>query len=95
MVDGLERGRILYTDGRKVDRDIGEGRLVEVKARWKKGALEVERKGERGSQRERYRLSEDGQRLTVEASVQMGRMGKIEFQRVYDRVEATSALTPQ
>ena len=95
VVDGADRARILYTDGRKVNRDYGEGRLVEVKARWKKGVLQIDRKGERGSQRERYKLSEDGQRLTVEASVQMGQMGKIEFQRVYDRVEATTGITPQ
>ena len=95
VVDGADRARILYTDGRKVNRDYGEGRLVEVKARWKKGVPQIDRKGERGSQRERYKLSEDGQRLTVEASVQMGQMGKIEFQRVYDRVEATTGITPQ
>ena len=59
------------------------------------GVLQIDRKGERGSQRERYKLSEDGQRLTVEASVQMGQMGKIEFQSVYDRVEATTGITPQ
>ena len=95
VVDGAERARILYTDGRKVNRDYGEGRLVEVKARWKKGVLEVERKGERGTQRERYLLSEDGQRLEVEAKIEMGQMGKIEIKRVYDRIEATPELTPQ
>jgi len=95
VIDGAERARIVYTDGRKVNRDYGEGRLVEVKARWKKGVLQIDRKGERGTQRERYRLSEDGQRLTVEASIQMGPMGKIEIQRVYDRVEASTEIKPQ
>jgi len=91
VVDGAERGRIVYTDGRKVNRDYGEGRLVEVKARWKKGVLQIDRKGERGSQRERYQLSEDGQRLTVEATLQMGQMGKIEIssQVAPTRVELT------
>ncbi len=95
VIDGAERARIVYTDGRKVNRDYGEGRLVEVKARWKKGVLQIDRKGERGSQRERYQLSEDGKRLTVEASVQMGEMGKIEIRRVYDRVEASTEITPR
>ena len=95
IIDAAERGRVLYTDGRKVNRDYGEGRLVEVKARWKKGVLEVERKGERGTQRERYRLSEDGQRLTIESRIEMGRMGKIEIERVYDRAEASPEINPR
>ena len=95
IIDAAERGRVLYTDGRKVNRDYGEGRLVEVKARWKKGVLEVERKGERGSQRERYRLSEDGQRLTLESRIEMGRMGKFEIERVYDRAEASAEINPR
>ena len=95
VVDGAERGRIVYTDGRKVNRDYGEGRLVEVKARWKKGVLEIERKGERGTQRESYRLSDDGQQLLIKSKLQMGGMGSMEIERVYDRAEGSTEVTPQ
>ena len=81
--------RVFYTDGRMTE-DLEAG-LLEAKASWKKGKrIEIERLSPHGGTlTETYKLSADGARLLVKTKMEgNGRMRKLTFQRVYDRVPA-------
>ena len=83
--DGAEN--IFYTDGRMTE-DLETG-LLEATASWKKGQrIEIERLSPQGGTiTEKYELSDDGSQLLVKTKMESsGRMPKISFQRVYDRV---------
>ncbi len=83
--DGAEN--VFFTDGRMTE-DLEAG-LLEATASWKKGQrIEIERLSPQGGTiTEKYELSEDGSRLFVKTKRQGdGRMPKLTFQRVYDRV---------
>ncbi len=76
-----------YTDGRMTE-DLEAG-LLEATAIWKKGRhIEIERDSPQGGAiTEKYELSDDGSQLFVKTKMEgNGRMPKITFQRVYDRV---------
>jgi len=76
-----------YTDGRMTE-DLEAG-LLEAMASWKKGRhIEIERDSPQGGAiTEKYELSDDGRQLFVKTKMEgNGRMPKITFQRVYDRV---------
>jgi len=86
--DGSDR--TIYTDGRKVKRDSERG-LVEVQAKWKKARLVVERKMDGGKLKDTYELAPNGDRLYVTTKMSGGRMGSMEFRRVYDAVSEDSS----
>ena len=78
---------LFYTDGRMTE-DLEAG-LLEARANWKKGKrIDIERESPQGgSITETYELSADGSQLFVKTKMEgNGRMPKITFQRVYDRV---------
>jgi len=57
----------------------------EVKTFWKKGKLVVERRGEDDRKiTARYSINSDG-RLVVTTTFNMGRLGPVTFDRLYDR----------
>jgi len=83
--DGGEN--VFYTDGRMTE-DLEAG-LLEARASWKKGKrIEIERDSPQGGAiTEKYELSDDGSQLFVKTKIEgNGRMPKISFQRVYDRI---------
>jgi hypothetical protein len=83
--DGSEH--VFYTDGRMTE-DLEAG-LLEARASWKKGKrIEIERDSPQGGLvTETYELSDDGSQLFVKTKMEgNGRMPKVTFQRVYDRV---------
>lgn len=83
--DGSET--LFYTDGR-VTEDLESG-LLEATASWKKGKrIEIERDTpQAGAITEKYELSDDGSQLFVKTKMEgNGRIPKVSFQRVYDRV---------
>jgi hypothetical protein len=76
-----------YTDGRMTE-DLEAG-LPEARANWKKGRrIDIERASPQGGTiTETYKLSADGSQLFVKTKIEgSGRMPKITFERVYDRV---------
>ncbi|MGB5659746.1 MAG: hypothetical protein WBO54_09725 [Thermoanaerobaculia bacterium] len=78
---------LFYTDGRMTE-DLEAG-LLEATASWKKGQrLEIERLSPQGGAiTEKYELSDDGSQLFVKTKTEStGRMPKLTFERVYDRV---------
>ena len=85
-VTGLSR--TLFTDGRKRKRELRGVGEVETKARWKDGALMVERKFGNGLKlNESFERSQDGQRLSVLLELHGGPMPReLRFKRVYDLV---------
>ena len=86
------RERILYTDGREVDEQTNRG-LVAVQAEWKKkkGHLVVKRTSYDGPKStETFKLSPDGEQLTIGVRVETGRGPTIVFARVYDAVSDTA-----
>lgn len=72
----------------KSQRQDGPRGPIQVTARWRKGALEVESKGERGGARtERYTIDPDGRlRIDYETSGS-GPMPGFKFRLVYDRLK--------
>ncbi len=78
----------LYTDGRKIKRDFGEGQEIEIRARWDAGALSVERRlGDRIKLNERFVFSSQANQLFVITRLEIrgrGRGREMEFRRVYD-----------
>jgi hypothetical protein len=87
---GDQRAETFYTDGRKIKRDTGETRLVEVQARWKDTRVVVERETGRGKVRETFELAPDGKRLLVTSKMD-GPMGSVTIKRVYDRETSQAA----
>jgi hypothetical protein len=81
---------LLLKDGELTRQRVGpEGDIeLEIKAEWDKEKLEVEREiRSSGKIKEVYWLNDAGQ-LIVDIEVEMGRGGmRVEFRRVYDRVE--------
>jgi hypothetical protein len=78
---------VFYTDGRMTE-DLEAG-LLEARASWKKGKrIEIERDSPQGGAiTEKYELSDDGSQLFVKTKMGgNGRMPKVSFERVYDRV---------
>lgn len=78
----------LFTDGRKIEREFGAGREIEIRARWDAGGLAVERKiGDGIKLRERFVFSSEANQLFVITRLEIrgqGRGREIEFRRVYD-----------
>lgn len=76
----------LYTDGRKIKREFGEGREVEIRARWDAGGLSVERRlGDGIKLTERFVFSSEVNQLFVITRLEIrGQRREIEFRRVYD-----------
>jgi hypothetical protein len=83
--------RLLHSDGQKRKRENGAGKQ-EVTARFIKGSLVVETKGEQGSKRkETYTLRED-RKLEVTFDISgSGRTPGLKFKLVYDAAPATPA----
>lgn len=80
-----------YTDGRMTE-DLEAG-LLEARASWKKGKrIDIERESPQGASiTETYELSADGSQLLVKTKMEgSGRMPKITFKRVYDRLHNLS-----
>ncbi|MGB5159889.1 MAG: hypothetical protein WBP10_07550 [Thermoanaerobaculia bacterium] len=78
---------VFYTDGRMTE-DLEAG-LLEARASWKKGRrIDIERESPQGGAiTEKYELSDDGSQLFVKTKMGgNGRMPKVSFERVYDRV---------
>lgn len=78
---------VFYTDGRMTE-DLEAG-LLEATASWKKGQrIEIERLSPQGGTiTEKYELSDDGSQLFVKTKMEStGRMPRLTFERVYDRV---------
>ncbi len=88
IVDADQNRRVLYPDGRTIEREVRGGRKFETKTRWKGEKLVVERKMDGGAKiTETFERKEDG-RLHVKVKVSGGRMrGSLEFRRVYDLVK--------
>ncbi len=88
IVDADQNRRVLYPDGRTIEREVRGGRKFETKTRWKGEKLVVDRKMEGGAKiTETFERKEDG-RLHVKVKVSGGRMrGSLEFRRVYDLVK--------
>ena len=76
---------LLLTDGRKLKQEIDVLGDVEIKAKWKDGALVVERKMDGAKITEHYSRPQYTERLIVTTKVEFSRLPRaIEFQRVYD-----------
>ena len=76
--------------GQGVKRAEADGVEVEAKAEWKDGLLSVTRQvSGAGSLKETFHPTSDRHRLTVAVELIMGRMGKVEFRRVYRPEGAT------
>ncbi len=88
IVDADQNRRVLYPDGRTIEREVRGGRKFETKTRWKGEKLVVERKTDGGAKiTETFERKEDG-RLHVKVKVSGGRMrGSLEVRRVYDLVK--------
>lgn len=84
------RSQLLKTDGESIRLRLGANEDIElnIKARWDKEKLEVEREiRSSGKIKEVYWLNDAGQ-LIVDTEVEMGRGGmRVKFRRVYDRIE--------
>ena len=74
-----------FTDGRKEERDAGDGSTAKVKTRWKKRRLVTEIKTERaGKVTESYELDQEKNRLIVTVRIESRRMGVLKVRYVYD-----------
>ena len=74
-----------FTDGRKEERDAGDGSTAEVKTRWKKRKLVTEIKTERGGKIiESYELDREKNRLILTVRIENPRMGALKVRYVYD-----------
>jgi hypothetical protein len=80
-----DRSHTLYTDGRVETHELPSGDQIQVQATWSDGALVVVRSGERGTHTETFRLSGDGQQLTVTVQLAADESGATEIRLVYDR----------
>ncbi len=81
-----------FTDGRKVERDAGDGTTVQVKTRWKKRKVVTEIKTEsNGKITETYELEPEKNRLRLTVRIENSRMGDLEVQYLYDAV----AVSPE
>lgn len=80
---GDQRDDTFYTDGRQVKREDERG-FSEVKTRWKKGRVLIERDTPRGRIKELLELSPDGRRLLVTTETSAGPRGAMKLRRVYD-----------
>ena len=76
---------VLYSDGRKVTRNVEGGGDVETRGRWQGNDFVVERKVSGGGKvTEDYLRSQDGKQLYVIVGFEGRRGRSIEFRRVYD-----------
>jgi hypothetical protein len=81
--------RLLHTDGEKRRRENGAGKQ-EVTARFVKGSLVVESKGEQGGKRKETYTLREGKRLEVDFDISgSGRMPGLKFKLVYDEAPAS------
>ncbi len=88
VVEGREGARRrIPMDGRKHPLPTG----VEGKARWDKRGVVLESSSERCKVKEVWRLSPDGERLTIEAKVDRSWGPGVSVRRVFDRVPEPSA----
>ncbi len=80
-----------FTDGRKEERDAGDGATAEVKTRWKKRKIVTEIKtGRAGKIIESYELDPEKNQLILTVRIESGRMGKLKVRYVYDAVSSSS-----
>lgn len=74
-----------FTDGRKEERDAGDGSTAKVRTRWKKGKLVTVIETERvGKIIESYELDRENNQLVVIVRVENPRMGAVKVRYVYD-----------
>ncbi len=82
--------------GQGVKREAAADVEVEAKAEWKGGLLSVTRQvSGAGSVKETFHATPDRHRLTVAVEFTMGRMGKVEFRRVYQPEGTMSGEPPR
>jgi hypothetical protein len=90
---GDAREDTFYTDGRKVKREDEVG-FAEVRTRWKKARVVIERRTPRGQASETIELLPGAQRLVVVSKMPAGPMGGLTLKRVYDRAPEPPAAPP-
>ena len=74
-----------FTDGRKEERDAGDGSTAQVRTRWKKDKLVTVIETERaGKIIESYELDRENNQLVVIVRVENPRMGAVKVRYVYD-----------
>ena len=85
-----------FTDGRKEERDSGDGSTVEVTTRWKKRKLVTAIVSERaGKIIEAYELDPEKNQLVVTVRIENRRMGTVKVRYVYDAdTPSSEPVTP-
>lgn len=79
----------LLTTGEKLTRNLEGVGYVELKAKWKRERLFVERKFDRGGKIvEQFYLSPDTSQLIVLVELELSRSGELKLRRAYDRLSA-------
>jgi hypothetical protein len=87
VTDDQNRQRVLYTDGRKLEKSKDD-KYQELAAHWEGSLLVTEEKGPRGGKLSRsFELAPDGQQLFETVFLQMGRSSSdVSIRYVYDHI---------
>lgn len=85
---GEDKRRLLFTDGRKIRKEQEEGKEIIQRTRWREEHLEIETTAGKAKVTEVWVLTNDRKRIFATVEVDPpGRMPKMSFRRVWDRVE--------
>ncbi len=87
ITDSSGRERVLYTDGRKVEKERSEIGTTKVRALWKDGRIEVTSVPEKGPKvTETFAMTADRTQLTVATTVARRGGGDVTIRRIYEAV---------
>jgi hypothetical protein len=87
ITDSSGRERVLYTDGRKIEKEHSETGTTKVRAFWKDGRIEVTSVPDKGPKvTETFAMTADRTQLTVATTIARRRGGDVTIRRIYDAV---------